>query len=991
MGIIRKIIDEEMKEKRFNMKLLEGNLYYGFLLEKITELTDIKGRGHLFLHQKSGARLFYIKSEDPNKVFFISFKTPPENDCGTAHIIEHSVLCGSQRYPVKDPFNELSKGSLNTYLNALTYSDKTMYPIASLNEKDFWNLCGVYLDAVFAPNIYQQEEIFMQEGWHYSWEKEQEPLRYKGVVFNEMKGALSDPERILYEAINKSLFPTSIYRFESGGDPEYIPKLSYKAFLDFHKKYYHPSNSFLYLYGNMDPIVYLKLFHEQYLNRYNLRNNKITIEKERAFEKNSTLTVYYPTAAANGNASYFSLNYVIGESTDAETILAFELLSYLLLGTNGSPLKNALLEAGIGEEVEGSFDSSSFEMVFSIIAKKCSEDQKKAFHDIVFATLKKLSQKGFDEKHLEASLNRWEFNLREEDYGYRPKGLVYGMKLMKSWLHEADPAESLKTWKYFDIIREESRHGYFEKLITEKLLDNSHSSIVCAYPKLGLQQEIDEKERQELEEKRNSLTEKEKEKLLAKNKALKDYQNTKDSPEALATIPILKLSEITKDVMYHSSYEEKGLGGKALFTPLDSNGIVYAEALFNLRAVPENLLQYAGLLAELLGRIGTKTYSYYELPSECNLYTGGIYAGCKTYPRGSQKAVCCLSIKGRALEKNCGKLFHLLSEILMKSVLKDTDKLTSVILEIKSEWENHLTLSGHVAAITGARALFEEASYIKYQTGGIGFVHFLEELLPYLQKEPGLVAERLETVCKYLFNRDNVTVCFAGTASSFQKAKGEISRFFDSLYQNKTDIKAYSFVPSIKSIGFTSASKVQYNAIAASYQTDGQAYSGAMQVVETIVDSEYLWNKVRVEGGAYSCGSGLLRGGSVYAYSYRDPNIQETLEQFRNIGRFLSELSLSDRELTRFLIGAVNKLDRPKTIREQADQAITRAIVGVTKEVLQKERQELLLTNCKTIQAYGSLFEKAFSNGFFCTVGNEGKIQESKAIYQKILPLFPKR
>lgn len=955
-----------------------------FLKIKQEFLPDVNGEGILFEHKKSGAKLFYLKTKDKNKVFFISFKTPPQDDCGTAHILEHSVLCGSQKYEAKDPFNELNKGSLNTYLNALTYADKTMYPIASCNNKDFQNLMDVYLDAVFHPLIFNRKEIFMQEGWHYELETKESPLTINGVVYNEMKGALSDPERLLGNCISKSLFPHSIYRFESGGNPSMIPELDYEKFLNFHKTFYHPSNCYLYLYGDMDIEERLDFLDKEYLSKFDRLDIKNKIEEETQFIQTVFLEDTYPVMKKEENDCFLSYNAVIGKSTDAELSLAFDILSYILLGTNASPLKKKLMEEKMGEEVEGWFDSSSFEMVFSIVAKRVKEEKTEQFRDIILSTLKELVEKGLNQSLVEACFNIWEFHLREEDYGYRPKGLVYGMKLMKSWLHTEDPTCYLKHWGIFQKIKMAAKEGYFETLIQEKLICNQHSSFVTMKAEVGKQEKIEKKRKNILKKKKEEMSQEQIEKIKKETIALKQYQSEQDSPEILAQIPLLELHEIDKKVDFQKTFQESNI----LFTPLKTNGVLYLQLLFDANKVPSNLIPYIGLLSEVFGKLDTKKYNYEELSTQWNTWTGGLGSYCDAYGDENGESIPKLIVSTKIMERNLNRVLELILEAIDNTVYHHYEHLRMILKETKSRLDNNIIQNAHSIAALKCLSYLNLGSQWKEMTSGIVFSKFLGELDRNFEREKEAIAEKLMAVAGCIFTKGNLTIGISMEEQNYEEKKKELFTFSDRLKKEKLTMQNTLLLTGNRREGYFSTVPIQYNVKAADFKKLGFDYSGKMHVLKTVIDLEYLWNRVRVKGGAYGSGCVLKRNGNLYLYSYRDPNIRETIQSYNEIGHFLENLHLSERELRKYIIGTISSLDQPLTNKKKADRAIIRNICNITQEKLQKERDALLAITERELKEYAELFQKAMAENYLCTIGNSEKIKECQDLYENLYSLL---
>ncbi|MFV0314389.1 MAG: insulinase family protein, partial [Anaerotignum sp.] len=658
------------------MTLTLNSVLHGFLLKEKQTIADIHGEAYLFEHLKSGARLFYIKTKDENKVFSISFKTPPEDDCGTPHILEHSVLCGSKKYSSKDPFNELAKGSLNTFLNALTYADKTMYPVASCNEEDFHNLMDVYLDAVFNPNIYDKKEIFMQEGWRYLLNEKTNEMDITGVVYNEMKGALSDPESLLQEAIASSLFGESTYGFESGGNPIAIPNLTYEKFLSFHKKYYHPSNSYIYLYGNMDLERCLAHMNEEYLNEFIRTSDLPKILETKQLPKNEIQIKTFPSDN-NSETGYLAYSVKVGLCIDEQLVMAFQVLSYVLLETSASTLKTALLDANICDDAEGWFDSSTYEMVFSIVAKNADLSKAHEFKQVIEQTLQNVIENGLDDELLASSLRRVSFLLREDDFGSTPRGLIYGMKMMKSWLHGKMPFQCLRQFETLEKIKDSNFD--WKKLVQENILNNHYKSVLVFSPDKEKEEKLQVEFQKKMQDIQASLTEKDIANIQEDAKKLEIFQQTEDSQEVLAQIPILALSQIDKNPSL-CEYTKSEIGeGTQIYVPLQSNGIVYLQLHFDTNYLNEEFLPYAGLLAEVLGKLDTQRYSYHELPMITNRILGGMSFHNDVYSKNTEEYRSFFSMKCKFLIEDIKEVGDFTNEILLNTNYEALESLKKIV------------------------------------------------------------------------------------------------------------------------------------------------------------------------------------------------------------------------------------------------------------------------------------------------------------------------
>ena len=678
-------------------------------------IEEMQSEGIVLEHKKTKARLFLVSNDDENKVFCIGFRTPPDNDCGLPHILEHSVLCGSDKFPLKDPFVELVKGSLNTFLNAMTYPDKTVYPVASCNDKDFHNLMDVYMDAVLHPNIYKEEKIFRQEGWHYELESKDAPLIYNGVVYNEMKGAYSSPESILDSVTQKTLFPDTCYGKDSGGDPVHIPELSYEKFLDFHRTYYHPSNSYIYLYGDMDMAEKLTCLDEEYLSHYEERPVDSRIREQKAFAEPVEREFSYSITEGESeeDATYLSVNTVVGDDLDPKLYVAFQILEYTLLDAPGAPLKQALIDAGIGKDVMGGYESGILQPYFSIIAKDANKEQKGEFLAIVKGTLRKLADQGINRKSLLAGMNYFEFKYREADYGSAPKGLMYGLQCLDSWLYDGDPMTHLCYQETFDFLKKEVENGYFEQLIRDYLLDNPFEAVIVVAPEKNLTAKEDEKLAKKLAAYKASLSEEELEKLVTATRELKEYQDTPSTQEILAKIPLLKREDIEKkaETFFWKEKEEGGI--KVLHHNFFTSGIGYLKVLFNTEVLPQEDLPYAGLLKSILGSISTEHYSYSDLTSEIHLNSGGVDFSVTSYPdlADPERFTGAFVASIRVLYDKLDFGFTILEEILNHSVFTDEKRLGEVIQETRSRAKMKLENAGHSTAVSRATSYFSATAY----------------------------------------------------------------------------------------------------------------------------------------------------------------------------------------------------------------------------------------------------------------------------------------
>jgi len=975
------------------MKFTIGTIYHGFKLIQEKNIEELNSMTRIFEHEKSGARLMHIENDDDNKVFSIGFRTPPKSSNGLPHILEHSVLCGSRKFPTKEPFVELIKGSLNTFLNAMTFSDKTIYPLASKNEKDFFNLMDVYLDAVFYPNLYNQPEILMQEGWHYELENKEDKLTYKGVVYNEMKGAFSSPEGSLMRKIQESLFPDTSYGVESGGDPECIPDLTHEEFTEFHKKYYHPSNSYIFLYGDGNIDKELEFISEKYLNDFDKTFVDSAIQLQKPFSSMSELKIDYPISSDDEelDKDFLSMNFVTGDNiSQPELHLAFEILEYLLLESAAAPLKRALVEADLGKDVFGSFDNSILQPVFSIVVKNSNEDKKEEFKEIVFTTLKNLVKDGIDKKLIEACINITEFKLREADLGGFPKGLFYYITSMDSWLYDKDPTMHLEYESYLSKIKVALTTNYFEKLIDQYLINNTHSSMVILNGKKGLAEQKSKALEEKLAKYKASLKDSELQKIVQDTKALKERQMTPDPVEVLESIPLLERSDIETTVEHLPLKEVDEKGVKVLAHNIFTNKIAYINVLFDAKKVDMKLLPYITLLSTLLGRISTESNNYSDLSNEINIHTGGIhfttdvYGDSESFEKYSPKLV----VKTKALVPKLPKLFDIMAEIINTTKFNEKKRLKELIQQLKSRQEMKILDRGHMAVAGRLTSYFSPASAYIEKTTGISFYEFISDIERNFDSKAEEIIDNLKRVSKLLFNKTNLMISVTGEEDIYSAFAVELPKLINILGQEKLPDAKYDFDLNKNNEGLLSSSDVQYVAKGYNFIKQGYSYSGKMLVLKTIASLDYLWNRVRVQGGAYGGFANIARSGNIVLVSYRDPNVQETLKAYDGICDYIGTFEASEREMTKYIIGTISELDSPLTPSMKGERATAYYIRGITEEQRQTERDEVLSTKSEDIKSFKSLLDDIIKENCFCVLGNENKLKENKDIFESLVNVF---
>lgn len=970
------------------MELIVGNKYRGFLLQESHWVEDIKSHAYLFLHEKSGGRLLYIKNSDVNKVFSVSFATPPVDHTGVAHILEHSVLCGSKKYEAKDPFNELAKGSLNTYLNAMTFADKTMYPVASCNEEDFHNLTDVYLDAVFYPNIYRKPEIFMQEGWRYFFDEE-DKLQLTGVVYNEMQGALSDPESLLSSEISTVFYGDTTYGFESGGLPADIPNLSYTQFLEFHKTHYHPSNGYFYLYGDLDLDRALCHLAEGYLDNFqaqSVADIKITMPK-----KSPTvpfLEATYPAQTEDeAEKGYFAYSFPVGKNTDLVRTMALQILSYCLLETNASPLKKKLIEQGLCEEVEGWFDSSELEMLFAIVGKNANTDEKDTFKSVVDETLKELVAEGIEEDLIRTSLKRVEFLLKEDDFGSTPRGLVYNIRVMKSWLHGESPLIHLRQLEALEILK--SEEFSWTNLISELFVETTTSNLIVFLPDHEKEEKQNEAYNKMLVDKQASLTEAEIKTIRSDMQALELFQTTEETQEVLDQIPFLKLDQISKKPMLISREVGTIGSGKEIFVPVESKDIVYMKLHFSIKEMPKHLLPYCGLVTEILGRLDTKKYLYELLPMLINEVVGALSFGNSTFARSTTEYDSFVTLKSKFLIADKDNAKDLFRDIVRDTDFSQIENLKKILRSEKISNENHMMNAPHILAINYGNRSTSVGGALQELLQGYTYVNFVNEVYETFEKTPEVVVKRLEETMQHLICKENFAVSYACE----EKLKEEVRAFIESIYEELPSRTASCestplTVEAVSATAFSAPMQVQYNVLTDVFSDQNIAYSGQIEVLKTILDREYLWNEVRVQGGAYGAGCAFKRIGTCFFYSYRDPNIAKTYEVYRNLWKNIAEFEATKKEMTKYILGTINRFDQPRSNSDLLMQAVFMEYTAISDEQMQKERLEILGTTVEELKGFVPLLQGISKSGNMTTVGNTLKVEERKELFSEVKKLL---
>ena len=960
-----------------------------YTLLKEEQIAEVNGTAYLLQHDKTKARVMLVLNEDNNKVFNIGFRTPPADDTGVAHITEHSVLCGSKKFPAKDPFVELAKGSLNTFLNAMTYPDKTVYPIASVNDKDFHNLMEVYLDAVFYPNTYKNDKILKQEGWHYHLEDEKDEITYNGVVYNEMKGAYSSAEQQLFDAIQTSLLPDTTYGCDSGGNPTSIPDLTYEDFLAFHKKYYHPSNSYIYLYGDVDAEKELAFIDTEYLSQYDYLEVDSEISPQPTFDKVKEVTMNYPLSDAEEEEenTYLSYNVIIGQRLNRSTDFTAMILDYALMDVPGAPIRKAIVDAGISNDVFSSYENSMLQPMYSIVAKGCKTEDKERFVQVIEDTLSDLIENGLEEKMLAASLNHFEFKYREANYGRYPKGLMYGLNAFNSWLYDDDqPFMHLKYNEDFEFLKSQIGTDYYTGFLKERILDNTHKTILVALPKKGLNKELEQKVAVKLKKYKEGLSSEEIAELVCQTKELEQYQSEPSTKEDLEKIPMLELSDIGKEAQKLKNREYTIQDIPVVQHDIFTNGIAYLEYYFSLKQVPVSLLPYVSLLTALYKEVDTDNRTYSALSNEIDLKTGGIGVGLASM--GVKKELgeyrVHFILRTKVLYENLADALELMEEILFTSHVTDKKRLKEILAEMVSQMKMSIADSGHTAMANRALSYFAKGAYLKELLEGVTFYEFANELLKNFDSKYDEICEKLQAALHAVAKSQNLMISYTGMDDihdTLDKALLSLKKYMN---EDTTDIEEQEFDIVVKNEGFKTASKVQYVSQAGRFLKDGEEYNAALNVLQVIFSYDYLWNNVRVKNGAYGCMCGFSRIGDGYFTSYRDPNLKKTYEVYKNAPEYVKNFEASDRDMLKYIIGAIAKLDTPMTPSAEGAFSFACYLSGMSEQMLQQDRDEILSTDVTRIRELAPYIEAILSYDCIAALGDEDVIEKEADVFKEL-------
>ncbi len=953
---------------------------YGFELIREEEVPEVNGVVRLYRHKRSGAELLTVSNDDENKVFGANFRTPPSDSTGVPHIMEHSVLGGSRKYRAKEPFVELVKGSMNTFLNAMTYPDKTIYPVASQNLQDFYNLVDVYLDAVFHPLL--TREHLAQEGWHFELESPDAPLMYRGIVFNEMKGAYSSPDNVLYRYSSQELLPDTPYGVDSGGDPKEIPNLTYEQFKAFHEMFYHPSNARLYFYGD-DPEEERLRILDAYLRDFEAKEVASAIPLQRPFpEPRTIIRPYSVDANETDPKNMVMVNWALPEITNPADRLLLSVLDYCLLGTPGSPLRQTLLDSGLGEDtVGGGFSSHTRQVTFDIGLKGVKTENRDKVEPLVMETLSRLAESGFDGELVEAAVNTIEFSLRENNTGSYPRGLLIMLRTLSQWLYDRDPIEPLKYEAPLAEVKKKLAENpeLLPELIGTYLLNNSHRLTVILEPDPELNQREEAEERAKLDAIQKSLSDEEIQAIIDYTAELKKRQETPDPPELLAQIPSLTLDDIDKENKTIPIEATTYNGAQLLFHDLFTNGIAYVDVGFNFHTLPEELLPYIKLFGRALLELGTETEDFIKLSQRIGRKTGGISPSAYTSAvEGEDQAAAWFFVRGKGTMSQAQDMLAIIRDILLTVKLDNQERFRQLVLKAKARMESGLVPGGHSIVNTRLRAYYGEAGWLAEQLGGVSYLFFLRQLAEQVENDWPAVLAKLEQLRKLLVNREGMVCNVTLDAANWQKFQPHVQAFIDELPAAPKQIQRWQ--PQLARVdeGLTIPAQVNYVGKGTKITDLGYEWHGSISVITNYLRTTWLWEKIRAQGGAYGAFVSTDRRLGVLTYlSYRDPNLLNTLKNYDETAVFLRHLDLHEDELVKSIIGVIGDLDSYQLPDAKGFTSMIWHLLGESDARRQQYREQVLNTTADDFKAFADVLDAVAREAQIVVLGSSEAITQA--------------
>ena len=959
------------------------NIIHGFELCREETIAELQTVARIYRHVQTGAEFLSMSNDDENKVFGIAFRTPPADSTGIAHIMEHAVLAGSEKYPLKEPFVQLIKGSLKTFLNAMTYPDKTVYPVASTNLQDFYNLVDVYLDAVFHPLITPNH--LAQEGWHYELETLAAPLTFKGVVYNEMKGAYSSPDNVLYRYAARSLFPDNAYGFDSGGDPAEIPNLTYEQFKTFHATYYHPSNARIFFYGDDDPVERLRLLDER-LRRFDRIHVNGAVELQPAFVAPKRFVYPYNVAADTDvkMKSMVQLNWLLPENNDPDLMLDLTILSFSLLGMAAAPMRKKLMDAGLGEDLTGGgLSTGRRQMTFAVGIKGVDPAAVDQVEPLILSALTELAQNGIDPEMIEAAINTIEFDLRENNTGSYPRGLSLFFRTLSTWLYDLDPLLFLAYTAPLAALktRIQQDDAYWQKLLQHYLLDNTHRTAVTLEPDTQHNQRLEAAEKARLVSARQEMNEGDLQQVIEKTRTLKHLQERQDDPEALAALPMLTLNDLEKTIKT-LPLEVNALGsGQLLYHDLFTNGILYLNVGFDLHALRQDLLPYVHLFGRALTEMGTAQEDFVKLQQRIGRKTGGIWHSILVGKgRHQPQTNAWFFVNGKATVAQSGDLLAILRDILLTVKLDDQERFRQIALKAKARNEAGLVPSGHSVVSGRLRAGFTEADWLDEEMGGVNYLFFLRRLVTEIETNWPAVLAKLEEVRQTLFNRTNLICNVTLDSENWRQVQPNLQEFVAALPIGAPNYPGWTPTLERNNEGLVVAAQVNYVGKGANLYDLGYRYHGSSSVITNFIRTSWLWDKIRMQGGAYGAFCSFGRQSGVLTFlSYRDPNLLNTLDIYDQTADVLRKADLSDKELTRNIIGAIGAMDSYQLPDAKGYTSMVRYLLDESDAERQQIRDEVLSTSLADFQHFADVLDEVKRYGTVVVMGSQSTLDAVNA------------
>ncbi|HKJ27970.1 MAG TPA: insulinase family protein, partial [Anaerolineales bacterium] len=945
---------------------------YGFELVKEESIEEMKTLGRLYRHKKTGAQFLSLINDDENKVFSINFRTTPEDSTGVAHILEHSVLSGSEKYPVKEPFIELIKGSLKTFVNAFTFPDKTCYPAASQNLQDFYNLIDVYMDAVLHPLL--EPKTLEQEGWHYEFDEDGKTLIYKGVVFNEMKGALSNPMGLLGEVNQQSLFPENLYGYNSGGDPINIPDLTYEQFIEFHRRYYHPSNALIFMYGDDDPETRLKRMAE-YLEPFDALDIESDVPLQEPFEQPVEVRELYPAGEEEAPKYYVCQNWALAETTDPEQAYGLSILGHVLLGTSASPLRKALIDSGYGEDVVGGgLNPHLRQSMFSAGLKGVKEEHVNDAAALVLDTLTELVEHGIDSGTIAASMNTVEFSLRENNTGSFPRGIMVMLRSLFTWLYDGDPFSLLQFEEPLAAIKAKLAAGdsYFEDLIRENLLKNPHRSTVILEPDTELNRRLAEEEKARLAEVQSSMSAADLDTVAEKARELAEYTNAPNSPEALATLPVLQLSDLekTNKLIPIEVLDQDGV--EMLYHDLFTNGILYLDLAFDLNCIAQEDLPYLQLFTSGLVKMGTSTEDFVQLSQRIGQHTGGVSPSVMVQNKFQEdEVVFKLVIRAKSTMDKVETMLGIIKDILLTTDYDQIDRFRQILMERKARLEAGLVPSGHGVVARRLGASQSQAGWLNETISGLENLFFTRQLLENLDAWWPEIVTRFNRIRALLVQRGGMLVNATIDRANWAQVQPKLTPFIASIPEGSSASQTWQPQSFPAAEGLTVPAQVNYVGKGTNLYHLGYTLNGAHSVVRNYLRTTYLWDKVRIQGGAYGVFASFDSFSGAFNYvSYRDPNVLKTLNVYDGTEDFLRKEEISREEVTKAIIGVIGTMDAYQLPDAKGYASMSRYLSGYSDEVRQKIRDEVLAASEEDFREFANVLELVRENGQVAVLGS---------------------